>query len=339
MGSRSDRNREDREIKRNKKASLRSKIIIGVVISILGVIGMVGGYVYALFSQMDRVDIDKESLGANQELTDEYGHIKNIALFGVDNADGGGGRSDAIMVATLDTKNKKIKVTSFMRDSYVEIPGKGGDKLNAAYAYGQEELAMKTLNQNFDLNIEDFVTVDFSSLPKVIDEVGGVEIDIKSDEFSETNKYITDMDIKLGTNTKHLRNTGLQTLNGIQAMAYTRVRFTTGDDFRRTERQRAVIDGMLEKILNMSVTRYPKLLNEILPMVKTTLGTGDILDMGTDVVSIGNNLEQGRFPMDGDFQEEKISGMSVLTFDKEVTRKKVHDWIFEDNLGNESVEE
>ena len=339
MGSRSDRNREDREIKRNKKASLRSKIIIGGVISILGVIGMAGGYVYALFSQMDRVDIDKESLGANQELTDEYGHIKNIALFGVDNADGGGGRSDAIMVATLDTKNKKIKVTSFMRDSYVEIPGKGGDKLNAAYAYGQEELAMKTLNQNFDLNIEDFVTVDFSSLPKVIDEVGGVEIDIKSDEFSETNKYITDMDIKLGTNTKHLRNTGLQTLNGIQAMAYTRVRFTEGDDFRRTERQRAVIDGMLGKILNMSVTRYPKLLNEILPMVKTTLGTGDILDMGTDVVSIGNNLEQSRFPMDGDYVGEKIRGMEVLTFDKEVTQKKVHDWIFEDNLGNESVEE
>ncbi|WP_297437082.1 LCP family protein [uncultured Clostridium sp.] len=328
MGSRSDRNREDREMKRNNKASLRSKIIIGVVISILGVIGMAGGYVYALFSQMDRVDIDKESLGANQELTDEYGHIKNIALFGVDNADGGGGRSDAIMVATLDTKNKKIKVTSFMRDSYVEIPGKGGDKLNAAYAYGQEELAMKTLNQNFDLNIEDFVTVDFSSLPKVIDEIGGVEINITGAELGPLNQYIRDSNKKLGTNVSGVSSTGLRTLNGVQAMTYCRIRSTVGDDFKRTERQRVVIDAMLEKILNMSVTRYPRLLNAILPMVKTTLSTGDILDMGTDVVSIGNNLEQGRFPMDGDYTAETIRGMSCLTFDKEVTQKKVHEWIF-----------
>ena len=341
MGTRSEknknRNRDDRG--NSNKASLRNKIIIGVVIAILGVIGMAGGYVYALFSQMDRVDIDKESLGANQELTDEYGHIKNIALFGVDQADGGGGRSDAIMVATLDTKNKKIKVTSFMRDSYVEIPGKGGDKLNATYSYGQEELAIKTLNQNFDLNIEDYITVDFSSLPKVIDEVGGVEIDIKSDELTEVNKYISDMNQKLGTSVRQLNNAGLQTLNGVQAMGYTRVRFTTGDDFRRTERQRMVIDGMLGKLLNMPVTKYPSLISEILPMVKTTLGTGTILDMATDVVSIGNNLEQGRFPMDGDYNAETIRGMSCLTFDKEVTQKKVHAWVFEDSLGNNLVEE
>ena len=328
MGSRSDRNREDREMKRNNKASLRSKIIIGVVISILGVVAMGGGYIWALFSKMDQVEIDKESLGANQELTDEYKHIKNIALFGVDQADGGGGRSDAIMVATLDTKNKKIKVTSFMRDSYVEIPGKGGDKLNAAYSYGQEELAMKTLNQNFDLNIEDFVTVDFSSLPKIIDEIGGVDIEVDGAELKHINNYINDLNSKTGTSSPQVSGTGMRRLNGVQAMAYCRIRYTAGDDFKRTERQREVLDDMLGKILNMSVTKYPGLISEVLPMVKTTLSTGTILDMATDVVSIGNNLEQGRFPMDGDYTAETIRGMSCLTFDKEVTQKKVHEWIF-----------
>lgn len=323
MGSR-------RTERKKRKGSVRNKILLGALALILAVIGVAGGYVFAMFNKMDKVDIDKSSLGANSSLTDKYAHIKNIALFGVDDADGSGGRSDALMVATIDTKNNKIKVTSLMRDTYVEIPGHEDHKLNSAYAFGQEELAIKTINKNFDLNIEDFVTVDFRSLPKIIEKIGGVDIEVDSSELKYINDYIYDLNDKTGTKSPMVSSTGIQNLNGVQAMAYCRIRYTTGDDFKRTERQREVLDSMLEKMLSVSVTKYPGILSETLPMVKTNISAGDILEMATNVASIGNNLQQGRFPMDGDYTAETIKGMSCLTFDEEVTKEKLHNWIFED---------
>ncbi|MGL5766038.1 MAG: LCP family protein [Sarcina sp.] len=318
---------------RNKKKSgfLKNKVLLGALIAIIGIMAVAGGYVIGLINKMDRVDIDKESLGANAELSDKYKHVKNIALFGVDDADGVG-RSDTMMVATIDTKSKKVKLTSFMRDSYVEIDGRGGDKLNAAYAYGKEELAMKTLNKNFDLNLTEFVTVDFSTLPKVIDKIGGIEVNIEPYELNEFNRVVNDTNKKLGTSSKGINSAGTHHLNGVQGLSYCRIRATKGDDFKRTERQRVVLDKILAKVLSMPVTSYPGLLSEVFPMVKTNLTMGEMMDMGKNVVSIGNNLEQNRFPMDADLDFETIRGMSCITFNKEVTKQKVHSWLFEDNL-------
>ena len=322
--------RSNRTKRAKKKGSVKSKILIGALIAILAVVGGIGGYVWALFGKMDKVDLDKENLGSNVELNDEYSHIKNIAFFGVDQADGEGGRSDSMMVATIDTKNDKIKLTSLMRDSYVEIPGNGSNKLNAAYAFGSEELAIQTINKNFDLNIEDFVTVDFSSLPKIVDKVGGVDIEIDSAELKHINNYINDINTRTGTNSGQIGSTGMKHLNGVQAMAYCRIRYTAGDDFKRTERQREVLEQIIGNLFSMSPTKYPGLLNEVFPMVKTSLSTGAIMEMGTDVLAIGNNLEQNRFPTDDDLKGEMINGMSCLTFDKAVTTDKIHKWIFED---------
>ncbi|MGL4656416.1 MAG: LCP family protein [Sarcina sp.] len=331
--------RTEKAKRAKKKGSVKNKILIGVVIAILGVLAGVGGYVWALFGSMDRVELDKSNLGSNVQLNDEFSHIKNIALFGVDQADDEGGRSDAMMIATIDTENKKLKLTSLMRDTYVEIPGQGGNKLNAAYALGKEELAIQTINRNFDLNIEDFVTVDFSSLPKIVDKVGGVNIEIDSAELPHLNDYINDLNSKTGTNSPHVANTGVHKLNGVQAMAYCRIRYTAGDDFKRTERQREVLEQILNNLFKLSPLKYPGLLNEVFPMVKTSLTTNDIMDMGKDVLAIGNNLEQNRFPADGDYQDETINGQSCLTFDKSVTKEKIHSWIFEDNKEVENTEE
>ncbi|MGL5576816.1 MAG: LCP family protein [Sarcina sp.] len=318
-------------VERNKKSgSIKNKILMGAFIAILAVVGAVGGYAWSLFGKMDTVDLDKESLGSNVKLNDEFTHVKNIALFGVDQADGQGGRSDAMMIATVDTKSKKLKLTSLMRDSYVEIPGHGSDKLNSAYAFGQEELAIKTVNKTFDLNIEDFVTVDFSSLPKIVDKVGGVDIEVDSAELKHINNYIDDLNSKTGTKSGHVSGVGVHKLNGVQAMAYCRIRYTAGDDFKRTERQREVLEQILNNVFKISPLKYPGLLNEVFPMVKTSLSTGEIMDMGKDVLSIGNNLEQHRFPTDENYKGETINGMSCLTFDKEVTKDKIHKWIFED---------
>lgn len=320
--------RTSREQKTSRKKKKRV-IILSILVPILAIVGMAGGYVWAMFSKMEKVDLDKDNLGSNKELSQKYKGITNIALFGVDSADGAG-RSDSMMVATLDTLNKKIKVTSLMRDSYVNISGHGMNKLNAAYAFGQEELAIKTINENFDLNIEDFVTVDFASLPKIINKIGGIEVEIDSEELREINKHIPHINSVTGTNVANITRTGAQNLNGVQTLAYCRIRGTKGDDFRRTERQREVIDKMLSKLLSMPTSKYPGLLNEVLPMVKTSLSSGQIMSMGTEVVKIGNNLEQNRFPTDDNLKAENINGADVLTFDKARAREGMHKWIFED---------
>lgn len=309
---------------RQKKSSKKKKqkyIILGIILPILAIAGMAGGYVWAMFSKMEKIDLDKDNLGSNKELSEKYKGITNIALFGVDSADGNG-RSDSMMIATLDTINKKIKVTSIMRDSYVKISGHGNDKLNAAYAYGQEELAIKTINENFDLNIEDFATVDFASLPKIIDKIGGIEVDVSTAERDELNRHLIDASPVSGT--------GIQKLTGGQAMAYCRIRKGVGDDFGRVERQREVLDQMLNKILNISPTKYPGLLNEVLPMVKTSLSANTIMALAGEVVKIGNNLEQNRFPTDDNLKSENINGADVLTFDKVRAKDEMHEWIFGD---------
>lgn len=312
------RNNSEKRMSRKKKKRV---IILSIIVPILAIVGMAGGYVWAMFSKMEKVDLDKENLGSNKELSQKYKGVTNIALFGVDSADGAG-RSDSMMVATLDTENKKIKITSILRDSYVNISGHGMNKLNAAYAFGKEELAIKTINENFDLNIEDFISVDFASLPKIINKIGGIEVDVSAAERNELNKHLID--------SSPVNGTGMQTLTGGQAMSYCRIRNGVGDDFARTERQREVIDAMLGKILKLSPAKYPGLLNEVLPMVKTSLSASTIMDMGTEVVKIGNNLEQNRFPTDDNLKSETINGADVLTFDKARAREEMHKWIFED---------
>ena len=310
--------------------------ILGVLLFFI--IGTVGGvYIYAnsLFNKMEKVEINKDNVGISQDVEDKLSKyddsITNIALFGIDASDGGVGRSDSIMIATIDTHNKKLKLTSIMRDSYVNIDGRGLDKINHAYAFGKAELAIKTLNENFDLNISEFAAVNFSTLPKIIDKLGGIELDIDSEELQYINGYISDLNGINNTSVSPISSTGLQHVNGTQAMAYCRIRYTSGGDYKRTERHREVLSKMFEKILSMSPTSYPSLLNEILPMISTSLSASEIMDLGNEVLKVGStSLEQERFPLDGYCEGQMIGGVYYLTFDKETTVNQLHDYIFED---------
>ena len=310
--------------------------ILGVLLFFI--IGTVGGvYIYAnsLFNKMEKVEINKDNVGISQDVEDKLSKyddsITNIALFGIDASDGGVGRSDSIMIATIDTHNKKLKLTSIMRDSYVNIDGHGLDKINHAYAFGKAELAIKTLNENFDLNISEFAAVNFSTLPKIIDKLGGIELDIDSEELQYINGYISELNGINNTSVSPISSIGLQHVNGTQAMAYCRIRYTSGGDYKRTERHREVLSKMFEKILSMSPTSYPSLLNEILPMISTSLDASEIMDLGNEVLKIGStSLEQERFPLDGYCEGKMIGGIYYLTFDKETTVNQLHDYIFED---------
>ena len=302
----------------------RSKVvlwILGVVISILLVtIGGIYSYGNHLFNKIEKIEIDKSDVGIKDEVEEKLSaysdSVINIALFGIDVEDGGVGRSDSIIIATIDTTHKKLKLTSIMRDSYVTIEGHGDDKINHAYAFGGPQLAIKTLNENFDLNIDDFVAVNFTTLPKIIDMLGGVTIDITSEEVS----HIPGID-----------TAGTYTLTGEQALAYSRIRYASGGDYVRTDRQRTVLSKVFEKVLSISFTQYPSLLSEILPMVQTNLDYSEILNLGNEVLKMGvTTLEQERFPRDGYCEGKMIDKIYYLTFDKENTVQQLHDYIFED---------
>lgn len=302
----------------------RSKVvlwILGVVISILLVtIGGIYSYGNHLFNKIEKIEIDKSDVGIKDEVEEKLSaysdSVINIALFGIDAEDGGVGRADSIIIATIDTTHKKLKLISIMRDSYVAIEGHGNDKINHAYAFGGPQLAIKTLNENFDLNIDDFVAVNFTTLPKIIDMLGGVTIDITSEEVS----HIPGID-----------TAGTYTLTGEQALAYSRIRYASGGDYVRTDRQRTVLSKVFEKVLSINFTQYPSLLSEILPMVQTNLDYSEILNLGNEVLKMGvTTLEQERFPRDGYCEGKMIDKIYYLTFDKENTVQQLHDYIFED---------
>lgn len=323
-------NKTRSEKNKKRKRSLGIKIFIGMVV--LFIVTLSGGYFLAtnILNKIDKIDIDEKNLGINDEISQKYSKVQNIALFGVDATDGGTGRSDSTMILTIDKKHKKLKITSLMRDSYVTIDGHGNDKLNHAYAFGGPELAIKTINQNFGLNIKDFATVNFSSLPKIIDTLGGIDIDIDNEELKYINRYINELNKLNKTNASNINQTGIQRLNGTQAMAYCRIRYTSGGDYKRTERHREVLEQLFEGIRDTSISKYSSILNDLMPMVKTNLSTSEILSLGTTMVSMGKSLEQDRFPRDSEGKGSEINGIYYLQFDKETTKDKLHKWIFED---------
>lgn len=206
----------------------------------------------------------------------------NIALFGVDSRANDlrkNTRSDSIIVASINNKTHDVKLVSIYRDTYVKIHDHGCTKINHAYAYGGPDLAVNTLNKNFDLNIKDFVTVNFSALTNVIDELGGVELTIKKEELKWVNAYGHNVAKINGQKYTKIKHPGKQTVTGVQATGYCRVRYTKGGDFTRAERQRTVLQAIFAKAKKSSPTALISAMNKIFPQIYTSLSTSDILSL------------------------------------------------------------
>src|SRR5690625_3504810 len=310
-----NRKKKNTNKKRTNAQIFRRVFLISLVV--FTILGMGFVYVYRLLDKMNPVDIadDDHALGITED-TFENKKVVNIALFGVDRRSSSGvGRSDSIMIATIDREHKKIKLTSLLRDLYVDIPGRGMDKLGHAYAYGGPELAIRTINHNFNMNIREFATVDFDSFEKIVDILGGIEIDIKPEEV----RYVPGS--KAGT----------QVLNGKQALAYSRIR-KVGTDYQRTERQRTVMEHIINKGLRAGITKYPSLLNAVLPHVDTSISKTEAFTLGTSTLTSGiKNVDQYRIPVKGYVKSQMINGRSYEVPDTlEDNIKFLHKFIYED---------
>lgn len=309
------------------------KVLISLAIILFLLVGTIGGGVWYYLNQIPREKVDHiianedptilgdndiststNSLGTDQGVLDDlaqYSDITNILVLGVDSPDGIG-RSDAMMILTVDRTTSKIKLTSLIRDSYVYIAGHGMDKLNHAYAFGGASLALRAVNTNFDMNITDFVRVNFSSLPHIIDKIGGLDIDLTAAEAK----------------TVGVPSKGLNHLNGAQVLTYSRDRSTAGGDFMRTTRQREVMMLMIKKLMKLTPVEMIQTVDQLLPMVKTSLTSGDILGLGTAATIGKYDIVQNSFPEDETSKGVLIDQIYYLKWDKQNTINKLHKFIF-----------
>lgn len=247
--------------------------------------------------------------------------IVNILLIGQDRREGESrARSDTMILVTVNKDTKKIVLTSFLRDTYVQIPGYSSNRLNSSYAWGGMELLNDTLEQNFGIHVDGNVEVDFNQFSQIIDMLDGVEIELRSDEANLINS-------EAGGNL----TSGLQTLNGEQALSYARIRkLDSNGDFSRTERQRKVIGALLDKVRDSSLIKLLGVVNDVLPMVTTDMTNSEILGYATSLFPLlsGASITSQQIPADGAYSYASINGMSVLLADMDVNRQ-----ILQETLG------
>ena len=317
------------------------KALVISLISIILVLGIIGD----LTKDYNHQELDDPEIQQIKPIDDQ---ILNIALFGIDSRDKDfTGLSDSIMVLSVNKKTGDIKLISIMRDSLVNLPDNNGknykpNKINSAYSRGGAPYAIKTLNQNFGLDIKEYATVNFYGMAEIIDAVGGIEIDVlerEIDSYHGLNSCLREQAQHLGIKDVEpllVKKSGLQVLSGIQAVAWARIRSVstdqgTSNDYGRTDRQRVVMEKLLNKALSMDVSKYPSLIKAILPHLQTSLSFGEILSLGTDVLGNQVKFHQTRVP-----QPEyvmPISGASyagsVVYYDLAFATKIIHAIIYD----------
>ncbi|MBE6055107.1 MAG: LytR family transcriptional regulator [Clostridium sartagoforme] len=314
-----------------KKGSKNKKILLSILAVIIIILGSLTAYTYYLSSKVERVSVDRdEVVNTGKEVPKEANDVITIALFGSDFSElYEVSAADATMLLAIDTKNNSIKLGSLMRDIYLDLPDGGKMNLNYTILDGGPSSILKAINYNFNLNVDKFVQVDLERLPKIIDALGGVEMEITTDELQYINGYIDHIDKKNGTTTEHIYSAGPQLLNGTQASAYCRIRYTEGRDFKRTERQRDVLNALFVKFKDISLTEVPGMINDILPLVTTNLTNNEIISISTKALGMGlSNIEQGRFPSDSNIISAGFTDMYHTNIDIEGTTKELHEFLF-----------
>ena len=254
----------------------------------------------------------------------------NIALFAVDRRDKEElGNSDVIMVISIDQQSGKVKMASIMRDTYVKIDGHGMDKLNAAFALGGPQLAIKTLNQNFDLDIKDYLNVDFFGAAKIVDALNGIEVNVKAAELPHLKNYLDELAVIEKIPAVHVLQPGLQKLNGKQAVAYTRIRAVGNGDYERTERQRNVLISLFNKIKGSGQELFPVFATQILPNMETSMANFTLLNFAGNILnSKTKTIDQARFPLDKESTGKRINNIWYLTTDLKTTANSLHNFIY-----------
>lgn len=259
--------------------------------------------------------------------------VKNILLIGNDSrTEGEDGRSDAMILVSISSKTNSIHLTSLLRDIYVDIPGHDGNRLNAAYAYGGPELLMETLEENFDIEVNRYMLVNFQAFANLVDAVGGVDIEVTSEEVQYINAYLVEYNQlegrPEGTDYLDTSLSGNIHLNGPQALAYCRNRYI-GSDFARTERQRKVISAAIKSAPLALVTNGGELIDGLMTNITTNLTKTELSGLMIQAPAmLTYDMMQGSIPLEGTYSNANIRGMAVLEVDFEANKDYIQTEIY-----------
>ncbi len=319
----------------------RRRILFGIEIFILLI--LIGGvFIYAKLGKMNFTDLDFSKIGVNTGVSDNnvMKGYTTIGLIGLDGRDGElktGARSDTMIIASINNDTKKVKLVSVYRDTYLRIgedsEGNGQyNKANAAYAKGGPEQFLCMLNTNLDLNVTDFVSVDFQAVAEAVELLGGIDVELKEEEVVHLNNYCVETSKVTGMDYTPLEEkAGVHHLNGVQTVSYARIRYTSGNDFRRAARQREVIYKIVEKAKNSDIATLSKILDKVFPKVYTSFTKAEILQMGMSMMSYDIEDQTG-FPFDhlyGERVKDAMGGLDVVlpvTLESNVI--KLHEFLY-----------
>lgn len=319
----------------------RRRILFGIEIFLLLI--LIGGvFIYAKLGKMNFTDLDFSKIGVNTGVSDNnvMKGYTTIGLIGLDGRDGElktGARSDTTIIASINNDTKKVKLVSVYRDTYLRIgedsEGNGQyNKANAAYAKGGPEQFLSMLNTNLDLNVTDFVSVDFQAVAEAVELLGGIDVELKEEEVVHLNNYCVETSKVTGMDYTPLEEkAGVHHLNGVQTVSYARIRYTSGNDFRRAARQREVIYKIVEKAKNSDIATLSKILDKVFPKVYTSFTKAEILQMGMSMMSYDIEDQTG-FPFDhlyGERVKDAMGGLDVVlpvTLESNVI--KLHEFLY-----------
>lgn len=338
-----------RKQKRLLKKRRRRRILFGIEIFILLIL-IAGVFIYAKLGKMNFTSLDFSKIGVNSGVSNNkvMKGYTTIGLVGLDNRSNKlkSGNSDTMIIASIDNDTKKVKLVSVYRDTYLRIgedsEGNGQyNRANAAYAKGGAEQFLNMLNTNLDLNVTDFVSVDFQAVAEAVELLGGIDVELKEEEVVHLNNYCVETSKVTGMDYTPLKKTaGVHHLNGVQTVAYARIRYTAGNDFRRAARQREVIYKIVEKAKNADVATLSKILDKVFPNIYTSFSKAEILQMGMSMLSYDIEDQTG-FPFDhlyGQRVKDAVGIDVVLPVTLESNVIKLHEFLYPEDSYTPSEE-
>ena len=301
-----------------KQRAKRRKVMFIVEIVILLIL-LAAVFVWLKLEKIDYNKLDEDDILMNDldDSTDEVmGKYTVIALFGLDNRDNGtyeSGNSDTIMLASINNDSKEVKLVSIYRDTYLNVKDDTYAKMNSAYQRGGPKQAIEALNTNLDLKITKYVAVDFNALVETIDLIGGVDIDVTPQEVAKINEYFG--------------ATFTEMFGGVQATAYARIRKLAGDDYKRTERQRTVIEAMITKVQKSGVTTINSVVDEVFDDISTNITPKQMLSLGSHALSY-KMVDNSGFPFELKTKNMGKRGDCVIPLDLETNVIELHEYLF-----------
>lgn len=339
-----------------KKRKTWQKTAIVTAISLFLILTIALSVVMSVFDyNYNSITEDHEELGIENVIDKD---IVNVALFGIDtrNLNSFKGNADSIMILSLNTVTKKVKIVSVVRDTFVPITYNGittYNKINSAYFKGGPELAIKTLNTIFGLDISEYATVNFYGMVDIIDAVGGIEAELTQAEVASAKKSkainfcVEEICANLGVKASdhYITKPGVHHLNGIQAVAYSRIRYVaniwgTNNDYGRTDRQRYVMEQLFNKALTLEKSQYIKLAKSLIPCSETSLSYTEIIGLAFDILLKSPTFAQERMPREEFLMTSpNTSAGSVVYYDLEYAEKIIHSFFYDDISFDEYIEQ